>query len=192
MKSFTSLLACAVASFMMTISACATPPATPGGVSWEVPHFSFEPMSAETQAELRRAFAHCARVEMGIEWLNTERLLRSCSDKRWQLVRRIECDGGDIWTRMEWVRTLTKGAELDAILNKLSAVSQWYTPVFDMNVLYHPCASYSIRLLDAEGNVLFSEMKSIGPWFSCKGEHGERVPFPAFFPDFPDLSSFAQ
>ncbi len=190
MRAFTSLLIAVAALLTIAIPASATPPATPSGASWVVPHFTFEPMSAEKQAELRHAIANCAKVEMSVEWY--DEVYRTCSDKRWHYVERAQHGGQYSWKRREWVREIKRGAELDAILNKLSAVPQWYTPVFDKQVKYTPCAMYSIRLLNAEGKVLLTEEHNFGPWISCMNEQGERVCFSAFFPDFSDWKCFGK
>ncbi len=192
MRAFFFLLLATAGLLVATLPACATPPAVPSGTSWEVPHFSFEPMSAEKQAELRHAIASCAKVEMTVLWLGSGYKYRTCSDKHWRLTRRTETIGRHTWTRMVWVRTISPGAELDAILARLAAVPQWYTPVFDKSYLYHPSAARGIRLLDANGRELFDDERAHGPWFSCKGEQGERVSFLSFFPDFPARKCFGK
>ncbi len=148
-------------------------------------------MSAEKQAKLRHAIANCAKVEMIIKWLPGS-LYRTCSDKRWRFVERAESIDGYTWTNREWVCTLTKGGELDEILNKLSSVPQWFTPLFDKGILINPGRVLSIRLLDAEGKELYSEGHAYGPWTSCMGEQGERVSFKNFFPEFPARECFEQ
>ncbi len=192
MRAFASCLIATAALLPATIPACATPPSTPRGTSWVVPHFTFEPMSAEKQMELRHALANCAKVEMVIQWVPVDKLYRTCSDKRWRPVQSTETVGSYKFTHTEWVRTLSPGAELNAILTRLAAVEQWYTPVFDKSYRYQPSAALGLRILDVNGRELFHEERAHGPWFSCRDEHGERVPFPAFFPDFPARNCFGK
>ncbi len=193
MKTIRTLLLTAATALQPGVSllACATPPSPPTGASWEVRHYTFEPMSSEKQAKLRDAIANCAKVEMAVSWFPAKRY-RTCSDKRWRPVQRKESYGSSTWTREEWLRILSPGAELDAVLTRLAAVHQWYTPVFDKRATIDPIGSRTIRLLDAEGKVLYDERHDIGPWSSCKGDQGERVSFADFFPDFPSRKDFGK
>ncbi len=190
-RSLRSVLCAAAALMPLHLTACATPPATPSGTSWVVPHFTFEPMCAEKQTELRHAIANCAKVEMAILWF-PNKLYRTCSDKHWHFVERTQHSAQYSWKQREWVREFKQGAELDAILNKLSAVQQWYIPVFDKSCHVTPGAMLFIRLLDTEGKVLLCEERAYGPWISCMGEQGERVSLSDFFPEFPDRKSFGK
>ncbi len=191
MKTIQTLLIAAAALMSIPLTACTTPLSSPAGAGWEVRHFTFEPMSAEKQAKLRHAIANCAKVEMAVSWFPAKRY-RTCSDKRWRPVQRTESYGSSTWTREEWLRILAPGAELDAVLTRLAAVHQWYTPVFDKSATIDPIGSRTIRLLDAEGKVLYEERHDIGPWSSCKGDQGERVSFTDFFPDFPSRKDFGK
>ncbi len=182
---------CAAALLLVPLASCATSSAPPAGTSWELRHYTFEPMSDAKQAELRRAFDECARVELAFHWVHGNSQYH-CSDKNWKLVQYPDTPDSPHWPRSEWVRELTPGPELEAIRTKLAAVPQWYTPVFDKRVHVHPSAGRCIRFLDAEGKVLYSEWHSYGPWTSCAGEQGERVALISFFPAFPARSSFTR
>ncbi len=190
----THALIFASALLALPLSSCAAAPSTPAtplSESWPPPNFTFEPMAAEKQEKLRHAIENCARVDMAIQWFGPRRF-KKCSDKRWRFVKRTESYDAHMWAHEEWVRTLKRGAELDAILPRLSVVQQWYTPVFDKRLRYQPGALLSIRFLDAEGKELYAEWNSFGPWSSCKGEQGQRVSLLDFFPDYPERSSFSK
>ncbi len=185
------LALCAAALLVAPMAACSTPSSPPAGTGWECRHYTFGPMSAEKQAELRRAFAECTRVELAIHWIHGNSQYR-CSDKNWKLVQYPGTPDSPRWPQSEWVRELTPGAELEAIREKLAAVPQWYTPVFDKGVRIQPAAHRCIRFLNAAGKVLYREGHSYGPWTSCAGEQGERVSLISFFPDFPARSCFTR
>ncbi len=190
MKVIPLLLACAAALLVASTPACTAQPAFPAESGWLMQHYSFEPMSADEQAKLRHAIARCAKVELALHWIRSGKHYRICNDRCWQMVQREQANDWLPYPYAEWVCELPRGAELDAILSKLAAVPQWYSPVFDKQICVNPGASRCIRFLDAKGRELYSERRAYGPWTSCKGEQGERVSLLSFFPDFPTHSRF--
>ncbi len=131
MKTLLSFLA---AALLLPLASCSsTPPAALDE------GFSYSPVSQREASKLRRAFRHCATLEM--------------------------LDHHDCTTpATTWRCKVRRGKELDAILARLAAVPQWYDQQYDGPPWDFFCCD-EIRFLDAQGRELLVTSTQTMPFY---------------------------